>query len=285
MLAEAETVPGALQGVMRAVCEAGGWDLGRYFRLDAQANVLRFGEYWCADPSLERFRDDWRSLAYAPGRGLVGMAWASGEPLWSADVTRDPRVAQAALARAAGVRGALVFPVAFEHRGIGVLAISSREVREPDERLLRTMRVIGSQLGQFLTRKDAESALRQSEARFRRLTELSSDWYWEQDAALRFVATGGASPARGGSTTSSATGSTASTPIRWSSSRTRCRPRLSERRSRPRTAPRPPRRSRPWQHPALRPRPFSGAGRASQQRPLSAQPDLSGRGEILFDRR
>jgi diguanylate cyclase (GGDEF)-like protein/PAS domain S-box-containing protein len=35
--------------------------------------------------------------------------------------------------------------------------------------------------------KEAESALRESEARFRDLTELSSDWYWEQDADLRFT--------------------------------------------------------------------------------------------------
>jgi diguanylate cyclase (GGDEF)-like protein/PAS domain S-box-containing protein len=34
-------------------------------------------------------------------------------------------------------------------------------------------------------RKNAELALRESEARFRSLTELSSDWYWEQDAELR----------------------------------------------------------------------------------------------------
>ena len=41
-------------------------------------------------------------------------------------------------------------------------------------------------------------ALRESEARFRSLTELSSDWYWEQDAELRFVTTAGVSDARGG---------------------------------------------------------------------------------------
>jgi len=36
-------------------------------------------------------------------------------------------------------------------------------------------------------RKEAEHALRSSEARFRSLTELSADWYWEQDADLRFT--------------------------------------------------------------------------------------------------
>ena len=35
----------------------------------------------------------------------------------------------------------------------------------------------------------AERALARSEARFRQLTELSSDWYWEQDADFRFVRT------------------------------------------------------------------------------------------------
>lgn len=35
--------------------------------------------------------------------------------------------------------------------------------------------------------KDAEAALRVSEARFRDLTEMSSDWYWEQDEELRFT--------------------------------------------------------------------------------------------------
>jgi len=36
-------------------------------------------------------------------------------------------------------------------------------------------------------RRQAERALRESEARFRSLTQLSSDWYWEQDSELRFI--------------------------------------------------------------------------------------------------
>lgn len=36
-------------------------------------------------------------------------------------------------------------------------------------------------------RARAERALRESEARFRSLTALSSDWYWEQDASFRYA--------------------------------------------------------------------------------------------------
>lgn len=40
-------------------------------------------------------------------------------------------------------------------------------------------------------RKRIERALRESEARFQHLADLSSDWYWEQDAELRFTLVSG----------------------------------------------------------------------------------------------
>ena len=48
-------------------------------------------------------------------------------------------------------------------------------------------RVIGSQVGQFLQRKQAEESLREGEARFRSLTQMSSDFFWETDPRHRFV--------------------------------------------------------------------------------------------------
>ncbi|MGQ0652342.1 MAG: EAL domain-containing protein [Betaproteobacteria bacterium] len=162
-LASANTESEALQGAMRAICEAQHWEGARYFRHDEAGGIMRFQDSWCdGSETMRRFNDASRDVTFAPGEGLVGHAWRAGVPLWFADVTADPRVAQVALARAAGVHGALVLPVIFEERTIGALSISSRTVREPDQKLLQTLQGVASQLGQFLQRKHAEHALRQS---------------------------------------------------------------------------------------------------------------------------
>ena len=78
------------------------------------------------------------------------------------------------------------------------VAVESRWMRLPGEgKLLRAALVDVSERRRVEAERErlqAESAdrlerLRQSEARFRQLTLLSSDWYWEQDAQYRFVRT------------------------------------------------------------------------------------------------
>ncbi|HEX4927965.1 MAG TPA: EAL domain-containing protein [Burkholderiales bacterium] len=82
---------------------------------------------------------------------------------------------------------AFSFPVTFEGRVLGVLAISSRAMRKPDERLTQTMSVIGAQIGQFLQRKQAEAALSESERRFRQTFELAGSGIAHISLAGRFL--------------------------------------------------------------------------------------------------
>jgi diguanylate cyclase (GGDEF)-like protein/PAS domain S-box-containing protein len=85
------------------------------------------------------------------------------------------------------VHGAFVFPVTFESRVVGALSISSGIVRQPDQRLVRTMRLVGAQIGQFLSRKQAEAALAESEERFRQTFELAASGIAHVDLAGRFT--------------------------------------------------------------------------------------------------
>ena len=161
-LAEADSVSTALTEVIRAVCSTEGWECGRYFRVDDEAGVLRFGEAWgVSEPAIQQFIERSRGLVYRPGVGLIGQVWQSGRPLWVADVTKDARAKRLAFTDDLGIRGSFVFPVISEGKIIGVLAFSSREIRDPDQRLLEAIHAIGGQIGQLVQRKRAEEEQRQ----------------------------------------------------------------------------------------------------------------------------
>jgi len=161
-----------------------------YLWIGTEAGLLRFAAAWGpAGSALERYNEASRDKVFRPGTGYAGRVWQSGEPLWIADVQKDGRAQRTDGTAELHNRSAFLFPVALEGKTIGVFAFNSFEVREPDERLLQAVRVIGSQIGQFVQRKQAEVGVRQSEERFRSLNELSSDFYWESDSEQRLVPT------------------------------------------------------------------------------------------------
>ena len=49
LIANAETSNTAIRSVIRAICEAEGWDCGRYLRLDADGTTMRQVEAWGID--------------------------------------------------------------------------------------------------------------------------------------------------------------------------------------------------------------------------------------------
>src|SRR5438046_10732233 len=103
------------------------------------------------------------------GEGVSGSVLQSGEPIWSRDTVHDPRVQHKTLWEGSGLHGGFAFAVVAEGSVIGVLNFSSQAVREPDERLVQASRVIGSQIGQFLKRTQAEESQPESELRLRSL--------------------------------------------------------------------------------------------------------------------
>ena len=188
-LAEAQAAPQALNGALEAICDSLRWDCAEIWTPDETAGVLRRFAHWAApgEPGAQRFVEASRDIVFRPGEGLVGTVWQSGEPIWVTDSPRDARAVRSRLAEETGLRAAVLFPVRAGARVGAVLEFTSRHMRQPDKRLWQTLRAIGTQIGQFLSRAEAERAVRESEARWRALTHLSSDWYWELDAELRFT--------------------------------------------------------------------------------------------------
>jgi diguanylate cyclase (GGDEF)-like protein/PAS domain S-box-containing protein len=164
-LAQAGSVAEGLQSGLRAICDIEGWDYGRCFRVDPGSGEIRFEEGWFArEPATEQFLSRSR------------MVWEEGKPVWS----KSPRESPGAFATFA-------FPAVAQGKTIGLLAFSGHRAGEPDERLLEAAQAIGSLFGQFLQRKQTEELLRASEERYRSLTHMSSDFFWETDAQHRLT--------------------------------------------------------------------------------------------------
>jgi diguanylate cyclase (GGDEF)-like protein len=93
--------------------------------------------------------------------GLIRRAWSTGEPVWIADVSREPTFLRASIAAKAGLHGAFAFPIRIGGELCGVLEFFIRKVCQPDPALLRMGQSIGLQIGQFIARTAAQKQIRQ----------------------------------------------------------------------------------------------------------------------------
>ena len=188
ILAEAVTIEEATPRILRAMGECLGWDVGALWRVDREAEALRCVELWHkASIEVPEFEKVSREFTLVPGLGLPGRVWSRHEPEYVPDVVPDENFPRGPVAEREGLHAAFGFPILLGDEVLGVIEFFSREIRQPDQELLNMLATIGSQIGQFIERKRAEEALRESEAKFRDYAESASDWYWETDPDHKFT--------------------------------------------------------------------------------------------------
>ena len=170
-LAEGASLSDAASRVLAALSDGMGWELGAVWATDRGAQVLRCAAVWSAEGvDSSEFERITRATVFAVGSGIPGRAWAEGGPIWIDDVAglaRSERVRNTALL---GLHAAFAFPIILAGGVLGVIELFSSEIRKPDQALVDQMTSVGSQLGQFIQRKEAEHAARQAEERFQALS-------------------------------------------------------------------------------------------------------------------
>ena len=174
ILAETDTPVEVYAAVLEAIGGALGWELGAVWEVGPDGR-LRCVRTWHAGDGAPEFEALSERIMLERGEGLPGRVFASGEPMWIVDAPEDANFPRASAARRSGLHAALGFPLDSPRGVVGVMELFSHELREPDEQLLWTMRVLGSEIGQFVARRQAEDQVRASESRLRAMLEAALD--------------------------------------------------------------------------------------------------------------
>ncbi len=185
-----------LPQVCRAAVEFGGMEMAWIGFVDPETRmvlpVARFGKH--ADAYLQDIEicvSDESPL----GCGPAGTAIREGHPVWYQDSQSGPDISPWHGRRARfGWTASASLPLSRGGSAVGALNLYTGETAAFDDAVRDLLIEIAADVSFALDnferesrRQRAEEALRESEARFRSLTAMSSDWYWESDAEHRFT--------------------------------------------------------------------------------------------------
>jgi signal transduction histidine kinase/DNA-binding response OmpR family regulator len=160
LLAEADSMEGAMPEILEVICEGMGQEVAVIWKLDETADVLRCAYAWQRPgASVEEFLEATRTTSLLASNGLPGRVWVNQQAAWIEDVAKDADFTRAEEALACGLRCCLVVPIYQNAELGGLLELFSGEIQKPDQDLLRLGVALGGQIGQFMSRKQAEANL------------------------------------------------------------------------------------------------------------------------------
>ena len=163
VLAESASLEDSVPQLLKILAVAQGASVGEFWDLEGEPSRIHLLHQWHAPgKKLAAFALHSQKLVPIVDQSLAGKILASGTPRWIPDIASTPGTVRGGLATLAGLSSSLTLPIQLGKHTLGLLNFLSQYPTEPDPELLKLLVSIGSQIGQFMQRKEAELALREA---------------------------------------------------------------------------------------------------------------------------
>ncbi|GIH95971.1 ATP-binding protein [Planobispora siamensis] len=178
----------AARTVLDAVREATGWPLGHLcVPADDGGDFVSSGLWAGPIEDFPALHEISAVTRFAPGVDIVGRVVATGQPVWSHDVTADAVFVRARRGRPPEVRAAFAVPIVAADGVAAVLEFFSVRSAAPDELLLRVMASLGHQLGRIVDRRNVQVTVQAGRDRLRQVIDTSVEGFVSTDATGRIT--------------------------------------------------------------------------------------------------
>ena len=156
-LAEARTLEAAGSSLLASIGRHLAWACGALWRVEEAGDALACIATWRRlDEGSSAFEQLLGESRIERQVGLPGRVWASGQPLWLADLQSEANFPRRATALGLGLRSAFAFPIRHAGETLGIMEFFDTRPRPLDHELLELMDTLGAQVGPFLGRRQAE---------------------------------------------------------------------------------------------------------------------------------
>lgn len=162
ILASASSLNEAAPKLLSAIATNLDWQFSAFWSIGSEENELHSIAHWRdeSSPGTAEFAAASSNYLVGSKQSFPGRIWASKKPLWISDFGSDESFPRAAVAKRGNLHSAFGFPVIAADEVVGVIELFSEKNEEPDAATLATLVSIGSQIGQFIERVNAETERR-----------------------------------------------------------------------------------------------------------------------------
>lgn len=164
----------ALNLGMIRIAQQGEWDYGEIWWADLNLQLRYCDSYFVTEGGLEAFHEQSREMVRGKDPDFSPVKSASGAQItWHSDLAELGDFGRRDLALANGFRSAVFISLQENGQSLGVIILMRKAAAPPNEGDFRLFKAAGSQLIGVIQRLLAEAAQRESEARFRAITETA----------------------------------------------------------------------------------------------------------------
>lgn len=149
-MTRAKNMEEAARAALDTVKDAFGWAYGSYWILDAKDNALKFAVE--SGSVNEEFRRVTLEARFREGEGLSGRAWRNRDLFFVPDLGELKDCVRAPVARHAGVKSGIAFPILLDGQVAGTMDFFSLETLAPSADRLETLKNVGKMVSSAFAR-------------------------------------------------------------------------------------------------------------------------------------